>query len=85
MLSFPLHFAWEILQAPLFTSMSGSSHLDGIRICLQATLGDVATWRRGDVAIALVAFWGAALIGGRGWAAGPDWRSFKGFLTIGGC
>ena len=75
MLSFPLHFTWEILQAPLFASMSGASHLAGIRICLQATLGDVA--------IALVAFWGAALIGGRGWAAGPDWRSFGGFLAIG--
>ena len=45
MLSFPLHFTWEILQAPLFASMSGASHLVGIRICLQATLGDVATWR----------------------------------------
>ena len=63
------------MQAPLFASMNGASHLAGIRNCLKATLGDVA--------IALITFCGAALIGGRGWAAGPDWRSFGSFLAIG--
>ncbi len=51
-LSFLGHFAWEILQAPLFASLSGSDHFVGIAICLKATIGDLA--------IALAAFWCAA-------------------------
>ena len=63
-LSFPMHFAWEFLQAPLFSSMETVSHIDGIRICLQATLGDMV--------IALVAFWAAALLAGtRHWVFVP--------------
>ena len=59
-LSFVAHFAWEILQAPLFASLSKTDHFVGIAICLQATLGDLV--------IALAAFWCAAFIGkGRTW------------------
>jgi len=50
--SFLGHFAWEILQAPLFASLSGSDHFVGIANCLKATIGDLAT--------ALAAFWRAA-------------------------
>ena len=63
-LSFPMHFAWEVLQAPLFASMQMATHMDGIRICLQATLGDMV--------IALLAFWTASILTGtRQWAVRP--------------
>ncbi len=63
-LSFLGHFAWELLQAPLFSSLEGIGHFAGVLICLHATLGDLG--------IALVAFWCAAWLGGgRGWVARP--------------
>lgn len=74
-LTFLLHFAWEILQAPLYSSLADVSHLAGIRICLQATLGDVV--------IGLVAFWTAALISGRQWVAAHDRRGAVVFLAAG--
>ena len=40
-LSFLGHFSWEILQAPLFASMSKTDHFVGIAICLEASLGDI--------------------------------------------
>ncbi len=52
-LSFLGHFTWEILQAPLFASLSNTDHFVGIGVCLKATFGDLA--------IALAAFWCAAL------------------------
>ena len=58
--SFLFHFAWEILQGPLFAGMSDARHAAATLICLQATLGDVA--------IALAGFTVAAWFGnGRGW------------------
>ena len=42
-LSFLGHFAWEILQAPMFSSMNQVDHFSGIFICLKATLGDLLT------------------------------------------
>ncbi len=51
-LSFLGHFAWEILQAPLFASLSETDHFIGIATCLRATIGDLG--------IALAAFWCAA-------------------------
>ena len=64
-LSFPMHFTWEFLQAPLFRNMRDATHMDGIRICLQATLGDMV--------IVLIAFWVASfLTGTRHWAALPN-------------
>jgi len=75
-LSFFFHLAWEFLQAPLFSSMHGVSHLAGIVTCLQATLGDVA--------IALVAFWGAAVFAkSRRWFIAPRLRDLTTFLVIG--
>jgi hypothetical protein len=59
-LSFLAHFTWEILQAPLFASLGNTDHFVGIAVCLKATFGDLA--------IALAAFWGAAILGkGRNW------------------
>lgn len=75
-LSFPMHFTWEFLQAPLFSSMQNVSHVDGIRICLQATLGDMA--------IVLSAYWATSLISGtRRWMARPTSRSVALWLAIG--
>jgi 1,4-dihydroxy-2-naphthoate octaprenyltransferase len=75
-LSFLGHFSWELLQAPLFSSLTGKDHVTGILICLQATIGDVG--------IALAAFWLAALFGGgRGWASRPSAGSIGVFLATG--
>ena len=75
-LSFPLHFTWEFLQAPLFRNMQDATHIEGIRICLQATLGDMI--------IALIAFWMASLLAGtRQWAAMPSRRAIAGWLSTG--
>ena len=75
-LSFPMHFTWEFLQAPLFRSMQDASHMDGIRICLQATFGDMV--------IALIAFWVASFLAGkRQWAAQPTRRSTTAWLSTG--
>lgn len=39
--TFLLHFAWEILQAPLFARMPMVSHWLATLVCLKATFGDV--------------------------------------------
>ncbi len=41
LLSFLLHFAWEILQVPLFARMPVVSHWLTTVVCLKATHGDV--------------------------------------------
>lgn len=75
-LSFLGHFAWEILQAPLFSSLAQVDHFVAIRICLQATLGDLV--------IALVAFWCAALAGkGRDWIARAHGPALITFIAVG--
>ena len=75
-LSFPMHFTWEFLQAPLFLNMRDATHMDGIRLCLQATLGDMV--------IVLIAFWLASfLTGTRQWAAQPSRRAIAGWLSTG--
>lgn len=75
-LSFLGHFAWEMLQAPLFSSMSDLSHFAGIYICLKATLGDLA--------IALVAFWSAAGVGrSRRWFTRSGRRAWGVFFAVG--
>lgn len=75
-LSFLGHFAWELLQAPLFSSLDGESHVSGILICLRATFGDLG--------IALAAFWAAAFAaGGRNWVSRATPLSISVFLGIG--
>ncbi|KNG94569.1 hypothetical protein [Pseudaestuariivita atlantica] len=59
-LSFVFHFAWEILQAPLYSSLDDASHSVGTLECLQATLGDV-----------IIMFAALALVR---WIAGPAWN-----------
>lgn len=75
-LSFPMHFTWEFLQAPLFSSMKNLSHFDGIRVCLQATLGDMA--------LVLAAFWVTCLVTRtRHWSVRADARSIAVWLGTG--
>ena len=75
-LSFLGHFTWEILQAPLFASLSKTDHYIGIAVCLQATFGDLA--------IALAAFWSAAFVGnGRKWFANKGAPAFSVFFAFG--
>lgn len=75
-LSFLGHFAWEILQAPLFSSLSQTDHYTGIAICLRATLGDLA--------IALAAFWCASIVGqGRQWFRLSGKRAPAVFFAVG--
>lgn len=75
-LSFLGHFAWEILQAPLLSSLSQTDHIAGIYICLKATMGDLA--------IALAAFWCAAVLGrSRKWFIHPSRRALAVFFAVG--
>jgi len=75
-LSFLGHFAWELLQAPLFASLGQTEHFAGILICLKATLGDLV--------IALAAFWCAALVGkGRDWIANTSVAAPAVFFAVG--
>ena len=75
-LAFPMHFTWEFLQAPLFRSMQEVSHIDGIRICLQATLGDMA--------ITFLAYWSVSILAGtRQWVAQPSKFSIAVWLMSG--
>jgi hypothetical protein len=66
--AFLLHFAWEMLQVPLYQGMATMAHWDAVLFCTRATVGDVA--------IALGAFWGTALLvgAGRRWLFAP-WRA----------
>lgn len=41
LVTFALHFTWEMLQAPAFTNFAASTW-EGIERCLSASLGDVA-------------------------------------------
>lgn len=75
-LSFLGHFAWELLQAPLFASLGQTEHFTGTLICLKATLGDIT--------IALAAFWCAALVGeGRNWIANKKVAAPAVFFAVG--
>lgn len=75
-LSFPMHFTWEFLQAPLFLNMQTVTHLEGIRTCFQATLGDMV--------IILAAFWVTALVmRTRLWVAQVNWWSAGVFVGTG--
>lgn len=75
-LAFPMHFTWEVVQAPLFGSMLDVFHVEGIRICFQATLGDMA--------ITLLAYWSAAFLAGtRQWVVQPSRSSITAWLATG--
>jgi hypothetical protein len=75
-LSFLAHFTWEILQAPLFASLGNTDHFVGIAVCLKATFGDLA--------IALAAFWVAAILAkGRNWYVKASYHILIAFFALG--
>jgi len=49
-----LNFPWEMLQAPLYVGMAQAPHVQAVRACLQATLGDalIMGLAHGTVALA---------------------------------
>ncbi len=74
--AFLLHFAWELVQVPLYADMATAAHADATLVCLKATLGDVA--------MALVAYWGAAVwMRDRRWLFGPTPAALAIYLLIG--
>ena len=75
--SFLVHFAWEILQMPLFGGVQEARYLDVLFMCLLATFGDVA--------IVLTAFWVVAwrTPAGRRWLGFPTVPQVAGFTLVG--
>ncbi|KAA8981980.1 hypothetical protein CK501_15000 [Halovibrio salipaludis] len=51
---FLLNYPWEFLQVPFYRDMPQAAHWDAILFCSRATAGDAL--------IALVSFWGVALV-----------------------
>jgi hypothetical protein len=72
-----LHFAWEMLQMPLFLGSPEVRYSQVLTKCLLATFGDAG--------IVLVAFWGVTMRAqsGRGWLLAPTTRQVVGFTAIG--
>ena len=71
--SFLLHFVWEMWQVPFFAGMPSTAHWSGVAGCSRATLGDAA--------MAVVAFWAAALPRrSRYWFAAP--RGWEGLIYL---
>ena len=74
--SFVFHFAWEILQAPLFAGMSDARHWTATLFCLKATVGDVV--------IAAVSFAVAAWLGNTiAWFVNPSRRATAAYIATG--
>ena len=74
--SFLLNFPWEFLQIPFFKNFSNTPHIEGIKICFQAALGDSV--------ITLFAFWGAAYISkNRFWILKPNLQNLFVYILIG--
>jgi hypothetical protein len=74
--SFLLHFVWEMLQAPFYAGLAQAPHWDAVLVCTRATLGDVA--------IALLAYaGGAVVVRRRDWLAGGSRLAFGVYLATG--
>ncbi|MGH6875170.1 MAG: hypothetical protein ACREDW_09145 [Aestuariivirgaceae bacterium] len=74
--SFMLHLLWEFAQVPLFADMPSLGHWRVIQVCGSATVGDAV--------IALLAFWGVALMArSRRWLLRPSRRQILVFVAIG--
>ncbi len=62
--AFLLNYPWEFIQAPLFAGMADARHLDAIKACTRATLGDAVIM---SIAYALI----ATLTSNRRWILEP--------------
>ena len=74
--AFPLHWAWEMLQAPLYGSMRSLTVWEATRLCTVATVGDVAI---GLVAYAAI----GALARNRSWLFHLRPAGVTGYLAVG--
>lgn len=74
--AFLLHFAWEMLQFPLYTGMAAARHDAATWMCVRATLGDVL--------IALLAFGAASAVArSRLWLARRQGAALAMYLAFG--
>ena len=74
--SFLLNFFWEIQQMPFYQTSAEFSHLDIVRNCTIATIGDVG--------IAIAAFWTVAAISkSRQWFHQPTRWQISSFILVG--
>lgn len=74
--AFLLHFAWEMLQAPLWVGMAEMPHWQAARACTIATLGDVI--------IAVMAFEAGAVVArSRGWLLSPKRPTVIAYVLVG--
>lgn len=71
-----LSLPWEFGQMRLYVGSAGMSHLQGIQICMAATVGDAV--------IMLIAF-GVVAVAARSpaWVRAPTMRQVLGFVAIG--
>lgn len=71
-----LSLPWEFWQMWLYAGASQMSHLQGIRICTAATIGDAV--------IMLLAFGIVALrVGSKDWVSAPSTSQVMGFVFVG--
>jgi uncharacterized protein YacL len=74
--SFLLSFFWEIQQMWFYQTPAGYSHLDIVRNCTLATVGDVV--------ILLIAFWAVAVLSkSRHWLRYPSRSQMSVFILVG--
>jgi hypothetical protein len=75
-IALPLHFAWEMMQAPLFDSMNGLGFARGTWVCARSSLADLA--------LSLVSYGVAAVVQGtRAWLLRPRPIGIAVYFTIG--
>jgi hypothetical protein len=74
--AFLVHFVWEMWQAPLYRTMVLASHVDAVRVCSVAALGDAF--------IQLLAYAaGAFVAGSRAWLTRPLRTSLISYVSVG--
>jgi len=74
--SFLLHFVWELLQSPLYSSLRYVSHTEALAICTRATAGDVG--------IAVAAYVAAATVQGDTlWILRAQGRTWSPYMLAG--
>ena len=74
--AFLLNLPWELWQVPYFRGMADAPHWLGVKVCMQATFGDMG--------MALTAFWIAAVFARtRSWILRPRKRDISIFVGAG--
>jgi hypothetical protein len=73
---FLLHFVWEMWQAPMYRTMVQASHVEAVRVCSFATLGDAL--------IELAAYAAGALVAGNSlWLVSFRGAAFGAYVGVG--